>query len=239
MRQYTRRSFVRGLATSGMAMMSTSLVTRALQAATPKREFTMDLICGRIGVRGNLRQSIQWAHEYGFESVGPSADLARLSTAELQEVQGEMKNRNLVWGAAGLTVDFRRDDAAFRSGMDKLPEVAKGLQRAGVTRVGTWLRPSHDSLTYLENFKQHFTRLKEVARVLGDHGLRFGLEYVGPKTSWTSARHSFIHTMAETKELIAAIGQSNVGFVLDAWHWYTAHETKADLLTLTNQDVVA
>ena len=43
--------------------------------------------------------------------------------------------------------------------------------------------------------------------------------------------------MAETKELIAEIGLDNVGFVLDSWHWYTAHESVDDLRTLSNQDV--
>ena len=45
--------------------------------------------------------------------------------------------------------------------------------------------------------------------------------------------------MAELKELIAEIGEDNVGFVLDSWHWYTAHESVADLRTLTNDDIVA
>jgi sugar phosphate isomerase/epimerase len=69
--------------------------------------------------------------------------------------------------------------------------------------------------------------------------LRFGLEYVGTKSLWTSQRHPFVHTMAETKELIAEIGKSNVGFVMDSWHWWTAGETAADILTLTNKDIVS
>ena len=105
--------------------------------------------------------------------------------------------------------------------------------------MSTWLSPCDDKLTYTANFKQHATRLREVAKVLADHGVRFGLEYVGPKTLWSSKRYPFIHSMAEMKDLLAAIGQDNVGFVLDSWHWYTAGETRDDLLTLTNKDVVA
>jgi len=74
--------------------------------------------------------------------------------------------------------------------------------------------------------------------VLGDHGVRLGLEYVGPKTSWSASRFPFIHTMAEMKDLIAEINRDNVGFLLDSWHWYTARETEADLLTLKAADVV-
>ena len=47
---------------------------------------------------------------------------------------------------------------------------------------------------------------EKCARVLRDHEQRFGLEYVGPKTSWTAKRYPFVHSMAETKELIAEIG---------------------------------
>ena len=43
----------------------------------------------------------------------------------------------------------------------------------------------------------------------------------------------------ETKELIAAIDVENMGFVLDSWHWYTAHETADDLRSLSNADIVA
>src|SRR5262249_10233850 len=88
------------------------------------------------------------------------------------------------------------------------------------------------------NFKQHASRLTEICKILADHGVRLGLEYVGPKTSWSSSRYPFIHTMTEMGELIAEIGQPNVGLVLDSWHWYTAHETPADLLKLENTQVI-
>jgi sugar phosphate isomerase/epimerase len=235
-----RRGFLHTTAISGFAAVGVTHFASRTWAASPKRKFTMDLVCGAIGVRASQRDAIQLAHKHGFESVGPSAHyLAGLSDDQLDELLGELKKARLVWGSAGLPVDFRRDEQRFRDGISQLPKLAKALQRAGVTRVNTWLRPSHDTLTYLANFKLHVQRLREVAKVLGDHGLRFGMEYVGPKTSWTSSRHAFIHTMAETKELISEIGQDNVGFVLDSWHWYTAHETEQDLLTLTNSDVVA
>ena len=90
----------------------------------------------------------------------------------------------------------------------------------------------------MANFKQHAARLREAATVLHDHGLRLGLEYVGPKTSWSTSKYPFIHTMAEMRELIAAIDRPNVGLVLDSWHWYTAHESEADLLALKGSDII-
>src|SRR6185503_2708249 len=115
----------------------------------------------------------------------------------------------------------------------------RALQRAGVRRTGTWLPPSSDALTYLQHFKQTARRLREVARVLADHQARIGLEYVGPKTAWSARRYPFLHTLAETRELIAEIGAGNVGLVLDSWHWYHAGDAAADIAALGNGDVVA
>jgi sugar phosphate isomerase/epimerase len=224
-----RRRFLTTAAAVSLAGAVSSARGAVAAADRPKRRFTMDLSCGMIGVGADQRRAIRLAHEHGFESVAPATDfLVRLSDDELQELLADMKGKNLVWGAASLPVDFRRDQSRFAAGLKGLPELAAGLKRAGVTRVGTWIMPTHRRLTYLANFRQHAQRLRQVAKVLGDHGQRLGLEYVGPKTSWT----------AETKELIAEIGQQNVGLMLDSWHWYNARETADDLLTLANRDVV-
>jgi len=242
MTHFPRRDFLKTAAALGLAEASFSHVASAhakAESSRPRRKFTGCLSCGSIGVRADQREAMRLAQRFGFEAVEPAANFfGRLSEGEIQELAAELKAKKLVWGAAGLSVDFRGSEKAFHEGMKALPDTAAGLERAGVTRVATWLSPSHASLTYVANFRQHARRLREVAKVLAGHGQRLGLEYVGPKTSWTSARYPFIHTMAEMKDLIAEIGQANVGFLIDSWHWYTAHETEADLLTLGNRDVV-
>jgi len=49
----------------------------------------------------------------------------------------------------------------------------------------------------------------------------------------------FICTLAQTAALIDAIGRKSIGIVLDSFHWYTAGETAADLLTLPFGSVLA
>lgn len=209
------------------------------ESSPAKRKFSLCLACGPIGVSGDPKKLIGWASQHGFEAIEPSAQfLGKLSEDELRGYLAEMKATKLVWGAAGLPTDFRGNEVAFEQSLKDLPAFARSLQRAGVTRVATWLSPGHKSLTYMANFRQHARRLRETARVLGDHGLRLGLEYVGPKTSWSASRFPFIHTMAEMKDLIAEIGRDNVGFLLDSWHWYTAQETGADLLSLKASEVI-
>jgi sugar phosphate isomerase/epimerase len=209
--------------------------------AAPARRMTLDLVCAAIGVRVPQREAAELAAAHGFETVGAqAADLEALGEAETAELLGFMNAKGLGWGAANLAVDFRRDDETFRRTSEGLPGFARALKRAGVERVGTWLSPASDTLTYRQNFAAVSARLRETARVLeGEAGLRLGLEYVGPKTAWASRRYPFLHTLAETRELIAEIGRPNVGLVLDSWHWWLAGDTVADLQALRNEDVVA
>ncbi len=246
--EFSRRRWCRAVSGTVLAGVSSSawinvaLHTPPALGAMPagSRKFTLDLCPGRIGVNANQQQAIRLAAKFGFESVEPDGGyLAELAEDQLSEVQATLKAENLVWGAAGLPVDFRRDDATFAADLASLEHIAGGLQRAGVTRVGTWISPAHAELTYLKNFRQHAVRLRAVAKILAASGLRLGLEYVGPRTSWTSKRYAFVHTLEETKELLTEIGADNVGVVLDSWHWYTAEETVADLESLTAAQIVA
>lgn len=236
-----RREFIRetAAATAAAGALATELTAAEPGPVRPRR-MTICLVGGSIGVPANQLETIQLAHRHGFESVEAQPHyLASLAAEQLRELLADLQAKRLVWGAAGLPVEFRQDDERFAAGMKELPRLAAGLQRAGVTRVGTWLSPCHSTLTYLRNFKRHAERLRQVAQVLDDHGLRLGLEYVGPRTSLLGARYPFIHTLAETKDLIAEIGRRNVGFVLDSWHWYTAGDTVEDLRSLTAEQIVA
>ena len=204
------------------------------------RKMTISLSPGSIGVKATQEQAIEFAHYYGYEAVEPYGEtLAGMDVARIRELAAGVRAKRLQWGSAGLTVEYRKDQATFDAGIAKFPAVAKALAAAGVTRVSTWLMPASDELTYLQNMRQHAVRLRAIAKVCKDNGQRFGLEYVGPKTLWTSRKYPFIHTMAEAKDLIAEIGTGNVGFVLDSWHWQMAGESAAELKTLRNEDIVS
>jgi sugar phosphate isomerase/epimerase len=239
MNQLDRRQFI---SQTTLAVLAGSTLSRCLTAAAEvkPRKMTIDLVCGNIGISANQREAIELATRHGFESVGADgAYLASLSDDQMVELKSFMTSKRVVFGAAGLPVEFRRDEARFQESMKSFPKFADGLRRAGVDRVSTWLTPCHETLTYLQNFRQHAARLRSVAQTLKEHNVRLGLEYVGPKTSWASRRYTFIHTLAEMKDLVAEINTGNVGFLLDSWHWWHAGDTAADLLALKASDVVA
>ena len=200
----------------------------------------MSLDPGAIGVQVNQLELIELAAQHGFEAITPYPTfLADQKAAAVTDLLADMKKKKLVWGVAGLPVEFRKDETKFKADLAELPRLAEALQKARGTRMSTWIMPTHAELNYLKNFRQHVSRLQQVAQVLNDHGIRLGLEYVGPKTLRDRDKYAFVSTLEETRALIADLKQPAVGVVLDSFHWYTAEESIDDILTLTNQEVVA
>jgi sugar phosphate isomerase/epimerase len=240
----SRRRFIATIG-SGVAGLAPARLAAGLTAGQSEppphssRRFYTVLSLGRLGLHGSFEQSVALATKHGFEGVDPVPGLfARLSDDELGKLLNDLRAKSVRLGAAGLPVDFRRDEVTFSDDLKKLPDAAKALERAGVRRVSTWVLPSSDELTYLQNFRQHASRLRACALVLHDHGQQLGLEYCAPRTLWRGKRHPFIHTMSEMKELQVAIGADNLGFQLDSFHWFNAEETAEDIETLRGTDIL-
>jgi sugar phosphate isomerase/epimerase len=235
----TRRRFLSAGAASAAALPAHGLISEvAAPAETPQRKFYTVLSISRLGFQASFTESLDLAMKHGFEGLDPDPDyFASLGEDGLKRLL-DLHAKNLKFGAAGLPVEFRKDENTFSDGLKKLPATADILRRAGIRRVSTWVMPCSNELTYLQNFREHAERLRQCAKVLGDYGQQLGLEYVAPRTLWRSERHPFVHTLSEMRELIVAIGTSNLGIQLDSWHWFNAEETAKDLLMLRGSDVL-
>ena len=232
---WTRREFL--CRSTAAICLSTVLPARA---AAPARRMKIALSPGAIGVRAGHAELVALAVKHGFEAIEPNTGhLASLSNDGLRALLDDLKKKNLVWAAAGFPLDFRGDDIRFRAGLGALPQYAALLQRAGVTRAGTWISPTHGSMTREQNMDRHAGRLREGARILNDHGVRLGLEYVGTQSARSGKSIPFVFNMAGALELIRAIGQPNTGLILDSWHWWQAGDTVAALGALKNSQIVS
>jgi len=125
----SRRGVLRGVAASALGLA----IPRAMALYEGRdRKFTMDLVCGNIGVNAHLPEAIRLAAEHGFESLAPEAGfLKSASESQLSELKQQLMEGKLVWGAAGLSVDFRRSQADYESGLKGLAGQAEALRRAG------------------------------------------------------------------------------------------------------------
>jgi len=233
----SRRNFCRSAIAAAAIPAAQLLATPP--APKPSVKFYKNLSGGHIGLRANQQLSLEYAAKYGFESIVPNPnEFKDASNSEISDWLGQMKQKGIGYGTAGLPVDFRKDDQRFKQGLAQLPRQAAILNRLGVTRMATWILPGNNKLTYLQNFNLHKTRLGQAAEILKDNNVRLGLEFVGPRTSRARFRFPFASTQHEMLELAEATGKDNVGLLLDSWHWYTSHGTIEELLQLTNKQIV-
>jgi len=237
-RAISRRTFCRSAITAVAALHFAKPSAEASEIKN-RVKFYKNLGYGHIGVKANQLQALDYAVKYGFDSITPNlGEFENKSTTEIREWVETMKENHVRYGASGLPVQFRKDEDQFQKGLMRLPKQASVLKQLSVKRMATWIPPGHNQLTYLQNFEQHRKRLREVAKVLEDNGIRLGLEFIGPRTSRARYRFPFICTQLGMMELVEAIGTANTGLLLDSWHWYTSHGTVEELLQLSNKDVI-
>lgn len=205
-----------------------------------ERKFKIALNPGIIGVKANFAETLDYAIKYGYEAISPFTQevMEDYSDAQLNEILAKMETHNISYDSINIPVEYRGTKATFNDDFKGLRKFCQTMEKQGATRMNTWIISSHDELSYNENMRQHAYRLGECANVMKDHGIKLGLEYLGMRTLVSKNRYPFISSMKEGKELIAAIGESNVGFVLDSFHWYCANDTLEDIRTLKPEDIV-
>ena len=195
---------------------------------------------GAIGVRAaNLNEAISAAKIGGFQGVefnpGEVADLiARHGVDYVKDLFAEAGIRP---AGFGLPLDWRGDEMAWRDSLQRLPRLAQAAHAIDGGRTMTWIMPCSNDRPFNENRRFHIERFRPAAQILGDHGCRLGLEFIGPKTLRDSQKYPFIYTMDDMLEMGREIGPS-VGLLLDCWHWHTSGGTIDDLNRLRPEEVV-
>ena len=156
--------------------------------------------------------------------------------------QGYDSNRKLLHelnirpAVTDFPVEFRKDDAAFRATLPVLEEAAPFAAGIGCPRMMTYIMPSStipkDELRRI--YKKRFT---ESANIMARSHVRLALEFLGPLQLRRMYPHEFIWRMPEMLEFAKECG-SNVGLLLDAWHWHHAGATPADIIAAGKDRIV-
>jgi sugar phosphate isomerase/epimerase len=195
-----------------------------------------------FGVQAGPFETIGMATRHGFEGI----DVNFVSSSEEIAAHGGSKAlrdaldaAGLWTGAAGLlpgTMSATEQD--WTAGLKSLSGLARMACDAGFTRSTIVVLPFHEKLNFDKNFALHIDRLRQVAPVLADYGIRLGLEYVSPETRRAPFPHAFVHDLKGMLQLIDEAGQNNIGLLLDSFHWYCAGENRQDIAALRNRPVV-
>jgi sugar phosphate isomerase/epimerase len=194
-------------------------------------------ICLNRGTAGGglpFEQFVQLAAEAGFQ--GADVELGygvQHGPAALRDL---FASRKLKFGGWGLPYDWRADAAKTKEGLANLDKQALLAKELNIDSCATWIMPTSD-LPFMENWTFHVDRLKPAAKMLADHGLRFGMEFVAPYHLRRMKPHEFIFTPGAMLELAAEVGP-NAGLLVDCFHCNAAGESWDHLAKIPADKIV-
>ena len=191
---------------------------------------------GAIGVKADLASAARLASKYGFDAVHVSVEeIAALGATQAKDVLAQAGVRA---AAFGLPVDCYGSEASFADGLAGLPALCRVAGEMGLTRTSTWMPSWHDQLDWDANYAFMKDRMTRTTAILAGNGIRLGIEFLGPQTLYQGHKYAFIHSMADMLKLCADIPNGHAGLLLDAWHWYTAGGSWAELEAVTDAQIV-
>ena len=174
----------------------------------------------------NMEISAPIAEKYGFEGI--FCDIRTEQTLGSGRVRALLEEHHLKPAGFELPTAFWKDDISFEEDLVNLREDARFARECGMDICTTYVLPFSDVMDYRENFRLHAERGRRIAEILGNEGIRFGLEIVGPPSLRKGKKYEFIHTLDEMLELCSAIGTDNIGILMDVFHWDMSGHTLAD-----------
>jgi sugar phosphate isomerase/epimerase len=188
------------------------------------------LVAGRVP----WPEFAQLAARVGFRGVDVKLDAAMSAgVAATRRLLDELKIQPAI---IDLPVEFRKDDAAFRASLPKLEEAAPFAAAIGCPRMITWIMSS--SPTPKDELRRRYKkRFTDTADILARSHIRLGLEFLGPLHLRKANPYEFIWRMNEMLEFTKECG-SNVGLLLDAWHWHHAGATPDDIIAAGKDRIV-
>jgi sugar phosphate isomerase/epimerase len=186
-----------------------------------------------------LDQYVALAARHGFAAA--DFNLLEAHGLGLEAAAAIFESNGILPATFGLTVEWRKDEDTFREGLEKLPELAKFAQDLDCQRCCTWVLPD-GGVPVAEYRATSVARFTEIAKILADNGVRFGLEFIGPHHFRTNPENVWFYDilggLEVADEVNSRAGTLNVGLLVDCYHWHTAQNSTMDLATIPLEQVV-
>ena len=195
---------------------------------------------GPLGIDVPFNEAVQLAVRFGYGGLDVSIpELRQIADSQgIGSITDTMAAAGLQFGIWSMPVSYRAEEENWRQNLAELPAQAAFAKSLGADRTTTHIAPADDELPWEQNYEFHLTRLRPIAEILAGNGIRFGLEWVGPKTLRDEKRYEFIHTMEGAIQLGEDLGTGQVGLLVDIFHLFTSHTDVSAVRNLTNAQVV-
>jgi len=188
------------------------------------------LVAGRV----TWPDFAELAHKVGYP--GTDVSLRQAIPFGISETQALLEKLHLKPAVVEFPVEFRKDDETFRADFAKLNNAVQFAVGIGCPRMTTYI-PASSDIPKPELWRIYRERFTACANVLAQSHCRLGLEFLGPLELRKRFRYEFIWTMNEMLSFARQCG-SNVGLLLDSWHWHHAGATAADIVEAGKDRIV-
>jgi len=180
----------------------------------------------------DLEGQLAVARDAGYEGLDIGID----EVAALPDAREPFERYGIEPASWMLPVRWQGNENEFAEDLDTLPRICQTAQVINCPRCVTYIPPTVPGDP--DEFRSLVVRrFGQMADIMGEYGVRFGLEWIGP---WHARQEGniFIYTMPDILDLVADIGRPNVGLLLDSWHWYMAGGTICELEQLKPEQIV-
>ena len=163
-----------------------------------------------------------------FGSVEKAAEMGRLVAA-----------KGMRWGLFPYPCDmYAASDEQFVEGLKTLEVWAERAEAAGITRTYNHIWSGSNVYEYERNFEKHVQRMNQIAKICNDHGIHYGVEFIGQDIERFNFKYDFIRSLPGAIALAKA-SDYRVGVVFDTIHWYSSGANIDDIyLMCANIDML-
>lgn len=174
-----------------------------------------------LKIAGAIPELAPLAAKHGLAGVNVPASILE-DPKMAQDARTAAMDHGLTWGLLPTPVDFfsdKVDGRAFDEALVKLERWAAVGEKLGVRYSYNHVWPSNAARPFAENFEWHVERLRRLQPIFEDHGIRYGLEFLGVHELRVRHPHPFVHTISGVLAIADAAG-GGTGFLFDTYHWY-------------------
>jgi sugar phosphate isomerase/epimerase len=170
-----------------------------------------------------LAEQARLAAASGFEGIDlpPSHAQSLESIAEAAEL---CRAHGLRAGAFPLPCNVDAEEEAFELAVSYLHQMGPTLYEAGFNRTTQYVLPGSNERPFEENMAWLAGRIRRLHQAAQPAGIKYGFEFIGPKTLQAKFTYPFIDDLDGARQLIEAAG-GGMGVLFDAFHWYTSGGT--------------
>ena len=194
-----------------------------------------------LSISGRQGELLEIALTYRF--TGLTIDIREVADkAKTQGMEAATKyllSARVKIGGFELPVRFAGPEVDFKADLAGLKPILDAATALGASRCFVTIQPTSDELPFHENFKFLAIRLKEVAAVLAERGIKLGLRLLAGEAHRNNGGYQFIHQADPLMMFIQTIGADNVGLWLDTWNWQVGGGTPEKLRALRGEQIIA